>query len=175
MARFDEEKTLKAIIYLARKTGRGMDLYMLVKLLYFADKKHLHTWGRTITGDKYARMKWGPVPSAAYDMIKSVRGNMDWERELSSYFRVEGNDVVPSSELVLEMDEFAESEIEALDTVFTENCDKDFEQLRNKAHDEAWTSAKSHWMEDEDLAEGDTDLVAYIRQLADDERHFETW
>ena len=75
MARLDEEKALAVLLYLADKAGGQIDLYKLLKMIYFADKAHLHKWGRTITADKYCRMNHGVTPSAVHDMIKSVRGD----------------------------------------------------------------------------------------------------
>ena len=34
----------------------------------------LSLWQRAITGDRYVAMKYGPVPSAIYDMVKIVKG-----------------------------------------------------------------------------------------------------
>jgi uncharacterized phage-associated protein len=77
MSLFDEDKTLNSILYLSQKAAKGLDLYALVKMIYFADKAHLHQWGRTITGNSYARMQHGPTPSEAYDMLKSARDEGD--------------------------------------------------------------------------------------------------
>jgi uncharacterized phage-associated protein len=172
---FSEEKALNIIVYLARKEGGQIDLYKLVKMVYFADKRHLHEWGRTITGDRFARMRYGPTPSAVYDMIKAVRGNNDWIRDLSTYFQVAGDNVIPSTEFELNMDLFSESEIEILDAISQENAGLTFDDLMKKAHDRAWKDAPCHFMDEEDLAEGDSTLIEYIRQAAEDERYFEAW
>ncbi len=82
MKRFSEQKALAAILYLANKTGK-IDMYALLKTLYYADKYHFQQWGRTITGDTYHRLPFGPVPSKTYDMLKSVRGDWLWSRDLS--------------------------------------------------------------------------------------------
>ena len=74
------KKAVNVMLYLARKAGGSIDFSKLVKLVYFADKKHLHEWGRTITGDKYVKMEHGVTPSATYDMLKAVRGDKDWPR-----------------------------------------------------------------------------------------------
>jgi len=172
MGRFDEEKSLAVLLYLAKKSGGNIDLYKLVKLVYFADKTHLHEWGRTITGDQYSKMEHGVTPSGFYDMLKSVRGDGDWERDLSAYFKVE-----PYSEGYCvkalkepDLDELSESDRRILDQVFEENEHKTFTELKAKAHDMAYNSALGHWMNDEDLAEGDHVLIAHIHQNMEDER-----
>jgi len=119
-------------------------LYKLVKLVYFADKKHLHEWGRTITGDKYAKMEHGTTPSATYDMLKAVRGDKDWEHDLGGYFKVEDNAVIPLVDP--DMDELSESDVQILDSVFAEDGGKAFSELKRKAHDKAYDNASSHYL-----------------------------
>ena len=177
MARFDEEKSLSVLLYLAKKAGGSIDLYKLVKLVYFADKKHLHEWGRTITSDRYAKMEHGVTPSGLYDMLKSVRGDGDWENDLSAYFAVDpynqGFKVTGKKEP--DLDELSGSEVQILDEVFLENGHKDFLELKAKAHDLAYKNALGHWINDEDLAEGDSMLIAHIHQNAEDERFLGGW
>lgn len=173
MPQFDETKALAAILYLAQKAGGTIDLYLVVKLIYFADKKHLHEWGRTITGDKYAKMRFGPVPSATYDMLKAVRGERDWERDLRPYFEVTGNSV--TARIHPELDELSDSDIQCLDEVFEEHGHKGFDELVSTAHDEAFRAAAGHWMSEMDLAEGDAVLIEHIRDTAEDDRFLSGW
>jgi len=72
---FKEEKTLNAILYIASKMGGAVDMHKLSKTLYFADSEHLSKYGRSITGDVYIKMKYGPVPSKTDDILKAVRGD----------------------------------------------------------------------------------------------------
>ena len=63
-------KALETIVFLANKDKRN---YWILKAIYLADKEHLGRYGRQIFGDRYIAMKLGPVPSLAYDIVKSVR------------------------------------------------------------------------------------------------------
>lgn len=95
MVKFNEEKALAAILFLANQNGE-IDLYALLKTLYCAEKSHLHEWGRTITGDDYHRIKFGAVPTNIYDMVKSVRGQHYWHRNLQRFFGFKDkNTIVP--------------------------------------------------------------------------------
>jgi len=172
MPRFEDNKALAAILYLAQKKG-SMDLYALVKTIYFADKKHLHKWGRTITGDQYVRMEHGPTPSAIYDMLKSVRGDKDWRTDLSGFLRIDDNTVIPLAEP--NMEQFSESDLEALDEAYAEHGHKSFSELKRDSHDKAYHKSSEYRMHEEDLAEDDAALIEYIRQRREDERHFEAW
>jgi uncharacterized phage-associated protein len=55
----------------AGRRGQNVSQYDLVKTLFLADRAHLNEWGRPVTYDNYSAMKHGPVPSVAYDFLKS--------------------------------------------------------------------------------------------------------
>ena len=58
------------VISLGQRRGRPVSQYDIVKSLFLADRLHLNEWGRPITYDNYVAMKYGPVPSLAYDLLK---------------------------------------------------------------------------------------------------------
>lgn len=63
------DKLIEIITWIA-KMKPGIDIYHLVKVLFYADKKHINRYGRPITGDTYYRLDYGPVPTAASNIIK---------------------------------------------------------------------------------------------------------
>lgn len=65
------EKAAQVAVFFASRGIRDLTTLKLVKLIYFADKRHLHLYGRTITGDRYFGMENGPVPSDTYDALKT--------------------------------------------------------------------------------------------------------
>jgi uncharacterized phage-associated protein len=68
--RFHFERTLQASAYLLRLDGKRMAFLRLLKLLYIADREWLAETGESITGDRACAMKYGPVLSNVYDLIK---------------------------------------------------------------------------------------------------------
>lgn len=54
----------------AQRRGQSVSQYDLVKTLFLADRAHLNEWGRPVTYDNYCAMRYGPVPSLAYDLLK---------------------------------------------------------------------------------------------------------
>lgn len=136
---FDPEKTLEAILYISEKT---QDLYHVLKILYFADKIHLSNYGRLIAGDSYVAMSNGPVPSHAYNIIKTVRGDesISYGIDLTNTFKVENkNNIIPIRKSNLE--KLSDSDKECLDKSIIENKDLTFSQLKRKSHDKAYKSA----------------------------------
>ncbi|MDR3527409.1 MAG: Panacea domain-containing protein [Rhizomicrobium sp.] len=68
-------KIVEAILLLIEEAGRHrrtLTQYDVVKSLFIADLWHLKKFGRPITFDNYVAMKFGPVPSEAYDMLKPI-------------------------------------------------------------------------------------------------------
>ena len=73
--RVNREKTVGALLHLigeANARGSKPSQYDLVKSLFLADRAHLNKFGRPITFDKYVAMAHGPVPSYAYDLLKTA-------------------------------------------------------------------------------------------------------
>ena len=61
-------KAIESIVWLANQSPY-IDIYHIVKVLFFADKDHLNKYGRPILGDTYIHMDNGPVPSAVRDIV----------------------------------------------------------------------------------------------------------
>lgn len=61
-------------LYILNKT-KSLYLTKMLKIMYFADQKHLVEYGITTSGDDYHAMEHGPVSSNAYDIINCVRHN----------------------------------------------------------------------------------------------------
>ncbi len=69
--RFDFDKFLACLEYMAFRGVTELDKYKVAKLLFLADKYHLVRYSRPIIGDKYCALPYGPVPSKSLDLIKA--------------------------------------------------------------------------------------------------------
>jgi uncharacterized phage-associated protein len=141
------EKALETIVYLANKKP-NIDHYHLVKTIFYADKKHLNRYGRPVLGDRYIKMKAGPVPSLILDIINREALNVGSElidKALSSFTVTQDGKqklIAPRREAVL--DKFSESDLECLDEAFDFCKDKDFGELLDISHEErAWQEAET--------------------------------
>jgi len=131
---YDNQKSVEVLLYISQRLS---NIYYVLKVLYFADKKHLERYGRFITGDRYVAMEKGPVPSGAYDIVKDVR-----DRRTDSYdsdFRIVGNKInilrKPNTELL------SISDIQCLDEAIEEISPLSFDEVRRKSHDDAYRAA----------------------------------
>ena len=85
--RFKFERALQAAACLLRLDGKRMGYLRLLKLLYIADREWLAEIGESITGDRAHAMKYGPVLSNVYDLIK---GNGSRAGEWDDHIHTEG-------------------------------------------------------------------------------------
>lgn len=145
--RFDSEKALEALLYVASKAPVP-DLYHVCKLMYFADRKHLERYGRLITGDSYRAMKNGPVASGAYDLLKIARGDGQLcptgcdSSQVKQCLTVDvggNNKVTPKR--AFNPDFLSKSDIKCLDEAINQYGTLSFGEINDISHDEVWKSA----------------------------------
>jgi len=133
---------VNSLIYILNKfPNQKVDVHKLFKILYFAEKKHLSRYGKTITPDTFHALEYGPVPSDAYNIVKATRTGYqgpDTLGEYSKYFKTTGMYVQPNVDLDLEW--LSKSELKCLDESYLENKDLQFKEITDKSHDEAWES-----------------------------------
>ena len=67
---FDIDKAVAAAAYVTKRCGKEISGFILIKILYGAERDALASWHRPITGDSFVSMKKGPVLSRIYDLIK---------------------------------------------------------------------------------------------------------
>jgi uncharacterized phage-associated protein len=171
----DDILKLKAVLlYILNKTG-GLDYYRIFKIMYFADTEHLAKYGRKIIPDTFYALKFGPVPTNLFDMIKGIK-----KSDETSTGYLELNDSISfaddDAENVLlakenyDPDELSQSDIEILDKSIKENSKSSFYHLCNKSHGVAWEKAKNgdHKIDILEMAkEGGAQkgMIDYIRNM----------
>jgi len=137
------KKALETIVYLSQSDHRH---YWILKAIYVADKEHLRKYGRQIFSDTYIAMKLGPVPSLAYDIVKTVRG--DGCLSVDSIDLTEAI-TVPDSYTIKPLRKanlgvFSDSEIECLDYALSVVLPMSFDQLKKFSHDEAFLASSEN-------------------------------
>lgn len=164
---FDPEKAIAAILHVALNTDA--DLYRCLKIIYAADKAHLERYGRFIFGDRYYALDFGPVPSEAYDAIKSARGDAGAScriKGIQDVFTVAGTTINPLR--APDYDVLSRSDIQALDAAIASLWDKDFGQLKDGSHDEAYHATQlNHEMSVEAIASTLANGPEVIQHLLD--------
>lgn len=166
--RFDAEKALEAILYVATKAPIP-DIYHVGKILYFADCSHLDLFGRLITGDNYKAMKDGPVAENGYDIIKIAQGKgkfipdgievEDVLRSLKVCEKADAYRVIPLRDYDDEV--FSDSDLQCIDDAITKYGSLTFGKIREISHDEVWDAATEN---------GDITLESLVSRCSDSEK-----
>jgi uncharacterized phage-associated protein len=137
----DADKAVEAVVYVVSKIPKPT-FHSISKVLFHADKAHLSRYGRPISGDRYVAMKHGPVPSATYDILKSLRGESMFlvpEPRIRESLSVEGYSV--RALRAADLGVLSQSEIECLTESAHEHGAKSFTQRTAESHGPAWQAA----------------------------------
>jgi hypothetical protein len=68
MRGFNYKKSVQALNFFASFEKKSFNNMKAIKLVWMSDRLHLRTYGRTITGDIYFAMPYGPVASTTLDL-----------------------------------------------------------------------------------------------------------
>lgn len=71
MRGFNHKKAIQALNYFSKKSSGGkINKMKAIKLIWLSDRLHLRQYGRTITGDVYFALPFGPIPSTTRDILE---------------------------------------------------------------------------------------------------------
>lgn len=167
---FKKNRAINAILYVAKALERS-DIHKICKILYFADQMSFSKYGRSITGDTYIAMNYGPVPSYIEDIFKAVRKQSYFSKyatEFAGIFSFK-NDYILVAEKEPDMDCLSESDVRCLDYAIEKCKDLDFERLTAISHGYAWSNtAKDRPISVDDILKecGDSDeYIDYVNEM----------
>lgn len=149
MKNADQLLKIKAtVLYLLGQAPEGMDYIHLSKLMYFAQKEHLVTYGLPVMDDSFFARKHGPVPRLTYRVLKQAESGTAFDDPVLEGFRAalaveqgEDHPVVKALEQYDE-DELSRSDIKSLDQAIAQYLNTDAYELGRLSHDKAWRKAK---------------------------------
>ena len=114
-AKFDQRKALHAMLFVVTHLPTPANVYNVLKCLYYADRKHLQEYGRQIYGETFYALEHGPVPSAAYEIIKYANGRAKWDLQFPEAFELlDVNDVHVSARGAVDTDLLSRSDMACL-------------------------------------------------------------
>lgn len=137
----NSEKAIETILFLST-LKKGIDLYHIAKIIFYAEKDHINKYARPIIGDKYICGKDGPFPSKIRDLVHGGEPylNLDDLQAIHKTISISKNDekefphINPLREP--DMDFFSESDIECLLGAFKKYGNLSFSELRELTHHE---------------------------------------
>lgn len=173
---FDTEKALNAVLYIVERANGGRaDMHKIFKTLYFADQRHLSRYGRSITGDTYIAMPYGPVPSMLNDIFKAVRGDSYFASEagpLKQYIHFVNRYIV-EGRMKCDTDYLSESDTQCLDYANDFCRDKSFDELTHLSHGIAYNNtAPNREISVKDILRENGDSEEYAEHIAEENKFF---
>lgn len=165
------------VLYILQHFKNGVDYTKLFKIMYFAQREYLATYGLTIAEDTFKARQLGPVPSLTYKVVKMAENgdeSADLKNFVSSICVNEEKKVYAKAKP--DMDYIADMEKEELDKTIAQYKDMDSKELSKLSHDTAYTTVCERMKDDPqqdiltliDIARAggaSKAMIDYIRQM----------
>jgi hypothetical protein len=151
---FSPERTVESLLYIATHLANP-SVHEALKISYFADKLHLSRYGWLASGDDYVAMKFGPVGSGTYNLLKAARGDQSgWIHPRFVEFVRDAFQVADDRRSILplrepDLNQLSRSEVTALAEALQRYADMPFAERTELSHDAAWSAAWNIAADDE--------------------------
>ena len=150
------------MLFVVTHLPKPANVYNVLKCLYYADRKHLQEYGRQIYGETFYALEHGPVPSAAYEIIKYASGRAKWDLQFPEAFELlDVNDILVSARGPADTELLSRSDMACLLEASRKYGKMPFGKLKNLSH-------KGKAFENAD-ANGEMKLADLIEELQDGE------
>lgn len=167
------------VLYILQQFKEGVDYIKLFKIMYFAQKDYLLSYGKELCPDTFKARKFGPVPMLSEKVLKTVETNESL-RGLADLKSFAGSIRVDSNQIVFALrepdcDYLSGKERECLDKWIDYCRNKDsMKELSPESHDSAYDAAWQAYQDDPQKGEmtlieiaraggASEKLVSYIR------------
>lgn len=150
----DEIRKIKAVVlYILGQFKDGVDYIKLFKIMYFAQREYLATYGLTIMDDSFKARQRGPVPALTYKVVKMAEtgdfsGDVSEEvKEFASAIKVDENQMVTAL-CQPELDYLSKMTRAEIDKTIAKYKDMDSRNLSKLSHDTAYKSVARRMKDD---------------------------
>lgn len=144
------------VLYVLQNFKNGVDYIKLFKIIYFAQRDYLASYGKELCPDTFRARNFGPVPSLSDKVIKLVEFQTDINEEYPDLKRF-ANSIRIENQLVYgkkkpNLDYLSVIERECLDKWYLYCKDKDsIKELSPESHDKAYRKALKRGKKDPQL------------------------
>ncbi len=140
------------VLYILKHFKDGVDYIKLFKIMYFAQRTYLSTYGLCIVDDTFKARPKGPVPSLTYKVIKMVENGDDFSEfsdlvNFASSLAVDKHQVV-SAKQEPNMDCISVMERKILDETINRYRDVDSDALSDMSHDDIYDQVLDRMKDD---------------------------
>lgn len=136
MAGFDYKKAVQTLNFFAIKEGGHINKMKALKLIWLSDRLHLRMYARPIVHDQYWALRLGPIQSNTKDLAEKEDFLSVEERNYRDQYLVPDEDRLQIQSIrPLEIKEFAKTDLESLEQIYTEFGNKDEWKLSDLSHE----------------------------------------
>lgn len=142
-------KIKAVVLYILQHFKDGVDYIKLFKIMYFAQREYLATYGLTIIEDTFKARQLGPVPSLTYKVVKMAENN-EVSTDLKDFItsiKVDDKQKVYALKKP-DLDYIADMEKEELDNIISKYKNTDSKKLSELSHDTAYTEVCKRMSDD---------------------------
>lgn len=148
-SKYQINKIKAVVLYILQHFNDGIDYIKLFKIMYFAQREYLATYGVPLVEDTFKVWQLGPVPSLTYKIVKMAKtgdSSADLDDFISSV-RVDEKQKIYATEEP-DIDYLAEAEEKELDKVIAEYSNLDSRKLSELSHDSAYSAVCERMKDD---------------------------
>lgn len=137
------------VLYILQHFKDGVDYIKLFKIMYFAQREYLATYGLTIIDDTFKARHFGPVPTLTYKVIKLAESKESPNdlKDFVSAITVDNDQKVYACQKP-NMDYIAEMEKAEIDKTISRYKDVDSKELSSISHDSAYDAVCKRMKDD---------------------------
>jgi len=161
-------KIKAVLLFVLQQLGGMADFIKIFKIIYFANREHLATYGRPIIDDDFIAMQNGPVPSWLYDAVKLENKNIGVYKPVSDSIEHVFFYIIKAKEEP-DMTEMSKSDVKCLLKSIQENKDLSADKLSEKSHDSAYEKRRGRVMNILDIAHAGGATPEVMGYIAEDQ------
>jgi len=138
------EKAIEVILWFCSQNANNkVNIYNVLKSIFYAEIDHLNRYGRPIIGDSYMAMDYGTVPSLTYDLIRKNKLALSKHQIKELPLSSDGNYVIGSRKYNEKY--FSKSDLKCLSDAYEKYGKLPFGKLQNVNHEHpAWKETRKH-------------------------------
>lgn len=137
------------VLYILQHFKEGVDYIKLFKIMYFAQREYLASYGLTIIDDTFKARHLGPVPTLTYKVIKLAE-NHEKSKDLKDFISaitVDKNQMIYANQKP-NMDYIAEMAKIEIDKTISKYKEVDSKELSSISHDSAYDAVCDRMKDD---------------------------
>ena len=141
------KKLIQALNYIAiHQPNKMVGFKKAYKLLWLIDRYSIRHYARTVSGDQYFAMQFGPVPTDAKHILEGMPTNMQNSQiDVDKYLNINQNAHKLRSRQAPAMDVFSQSDIKVMDLILQYYGNMSSNDLSTLSHEyPEWKAYKEH-------------------------------